>query len=337
MRAYAIQSGFGLDHLRFEERPEPQPGHGEVAVAVRAVSLNYRDLLVTKGIYNPKLQLPRIPCSDGAGEVVAVGAGVTRVKPGDRVCGIFMQNWIAGDLSEQAARSALGGEIDGMLAERVVLSQEGVVKVPEHLGYEEAATLPCAAVTAWHALTSAGVKAGDAVLVQGTGGVSMFATQFARVMGLRVLQTSGSDAKLDRLRNEFGVADVVNYKTRPDWEKWARERTDGMGVDEVVEVGGAGTLEHSLRAVRTGGHVSLIGVLSGGAGTINPIMILMRNVCVQGIFVGSRAHFEAMNRAIALHKIKPVVDRVFAFGEAVEALQYLESGHHVGKVVIRVG
>jgi NADPH:quinone reductase-like Zn-dependent oxidoreductase len=227
----------------------------------------------------------------------------------------------------------MGGAIDGMLAEYVVLNQDGVVKIPAHLSYEEGATLPCAAVTAWHALISEGrLAAGETVLTQGTGGVSIFALQFSKLLGARVISTSSSDAKLERVRG-MGADELINYKTTPDWEKPARALT-GIGVDHVVEVGGAGTLEKSMKAVRTGGTISLIGVLTGATGEINPRPILMRNIRVQGIYVGSREMFEAMNRAISLHKLHPVVDRVFPFADAVEAYRHMESGAHFGKIVI---
>jgi NADPH:quinone reductase-like Zn-dependent oxidoreductase len=335
MKVFLIRDSFGLDSLTVAERPEPRPGFGQVLLRMRAWSLNYRDLLVVKGQYNPKLRLPLVPLSDGVGEVVALGEGVTRVKAGDRVAGLFMQKWLAGELTEAKAKSSLGGGgVEGLLAEQVVLDQDGVVSVPAHLADEEAATLPCAAVTAWHALVAeGGVKAGDAVLTQGTGGVSLFSLQFARLAGARVLITSSSDAKLERAVR-LGASDGINYKTTPDWEERVRERTGGAGVDHVIELGGAGTLGKSLRAVRTGGRVSLIGVLTGG-GQVNPLPILMKNVRVQGIYVGSREMFEAMNRALALHQLRPVVDRVFPFAEAREALRYLESGAHFGKVCIR--
>lgn len=335
MRAYRIHDFSGADALRCEELPNPVPGPGQVLVRVKATSLNYRDLLVAKGLYNPKLPLPMVPLSDAAGEVAEVGPGVARVKPGDRVAGIFMQTWIDGGADETKAKSALGAAIPGVLAEYVVFDQQGLVPIPEHLSYEEAATLPCAAVTAWHALVVSGrVRAGETVLVQGTGGVSLFALQFARLSGARVIATSSRDEKLDRAR-QLGATDGINYKTTPDWDARVRELTGGVGVDHVIEVGGAGTLPKSLRAVRMGGHIAQIGVLSG-AGEVNPMPILMRNLRVQGIFVGSRAMFEAMNRAIALHQLRPVVDRVFPFDEAAEALRHLERGAHFGKVVIRV-
>jgi NADPH:quinone reductase-like Zn-dependent oxidoreductase len=335
MKAVELQNTFGIDSLAVVERPEPRPGPGQVLLKMRAFSLNYRDLLVVKGQYNPKLRLPLVPLSDGVGEVAALGDGVTSVKTGDRVAGLFMQKWQSGGLTDARARSSLGGGgMDGVLAEYVVLDQDGVIPVPTHLNDEEAATLPCAAVTAWHALiTAGGLRPGDSVLVQGTGGVSLFALQFGRLAGARVIATSSSDAKLDRAR-QLGASDGINYKTTPDWDDKVRELTGGVGVDHVVEVGGAGTLGKSLRAVRTGGTISLIGVLTGG-GQVNPMPILMRSVRVQGIYVGSRDMFEAMNQAIALHQLRPVVDRVFPMAEIKEALRYMESGSHFGKVCLR--
>ncbi len=335
MKVWEIRSGFGIDNLAQGERPDPTPGPGQVVVRMKAWSLNYRDLLVVTGQYNPRLKLPLIPLSDGAGEVVAIGAGVARVKVGDRVANLFMQKWLAGELSDAIARSALGGGNEGVLAEQVVLDEDGVTSFPAHLSFEEAATLPCAGLTAWHALVSeGGLRAGDTALVQGTGGVSLFALQFARLHGARVLITSSSDEKLKRA-GELGASAGTNYKTAPDWDKWALQQTDGRGVDHVVEVGGAGTLARSLKAVKPGGRVSLIGVLSGGSGDISLYPMLMKNVCVQGIFVGSREMFVAMNRAIGANQMHPTIDRVFGFGEVREALRHLESGSHFGKVCIR--
>ena len=334
MKVIELQNTVGIDSLHVAEREEPRPGPGQVLLKMRAWSLNYRDLLVVKGQYNPKLKLPMTPLSDGVGEVAAVGEGVTRVKMGDRVAGIFMQRWLDGEVTDALTRSALGGGGVGMLAEYVVLHEDGVVAVPAHLSDEEAATLPCAAVTAWHALITEGnLKPGDTILAQGTGGVSLFALQFAHFTGARILITSSSDAKLERAK-QMGASDGINYKTTPDWEERVRDLTGGLGVDHVVEVGGAGTLGKSLRAVRTNGKISLIGVLTGG-GQINPMPILMKNVRLQGIYVGSRAMFEAMNHAIALHQLRPVVDRVFPFTEIAAALRHLESGSHFGKVCLR--
>jgi NADPH:quinone reductase-like Zn-dependent oxidoreductase len=335
MKAFEIRGGFGLDALTLVERPDPRPGAGQLLVKMRAWSLNYRDLLIVKGLYNPKLRLPLVPLSDGVGEVVELGEGVSRVRTGDRVAGLFMQGWLDGPVTEAKTKTSLGGGgADGLLAEYVVLNHEGVIPVPAHLTDEEAATLPCAGLTAWHALISeGGVKAGDAVLIQGTGGVSLFGLQFARLNGARVIATSSSDDKLARVL-KLGASDGINYKTKPDWEEGVRELTGGGGVDHVVEVGGAGTLGKSLRAVRVGGRIYLIGVLSGG-GQVNPMPILMKNVRVQGIYVGSRAMFEAMNRAITLHQLRPVIGQVFPWTEAREALRYLESGAHFGKIALR--
>ena len=328
MKAWRFVDGFGMENLRFIELPEPVPGFGQAVVQVRACSLNFRDLVVAKGGYGRAVKTPLIPLSDGAGEVIAVGPGVTRVKAGDRVCGIFMQKWIDGPPDDEKAASALGGAIDGMMAELVCLSAEGLVAIPTHLSFEEAAALPCAAVTAWNALfVSGGVKPGDSVLTLGSGGVSVFAIQFARMAGARVIATSSSDEKLERLR-ALGADEVINYKTTPEWDKAARD------VDHVIEVGGAGTLARSIRAVRRGGHIALIGVLAG-AGEVDPRPILIRSIRVQGIYVGSREMFEAMNRAISLGVLRPVVDRVFAADELPEAMDHLASGAHFGKVCVK--
>jgi NADPH:quinone reductase-like Zn-dependent oxidoreductase len=336
MKAFEIRDGFGIERLTLVDKPEPVPGPGQALIKMRAFSLNYRDLMVVTGTYNPRMKLPRVPFSDGAGEVIAIGPGVTRVKVEDRVTPIFMQKWIDGEPDVEKGKSALGGAIDGLLAEYVVLDQEGLVHIPEHLSYEEAATLPCAAVTAWHALTAEGqTKPGDVVLTQGTGGVSIFATQFAHMSGARVIVTSSSDQKIERA-HELGASEGINYKETPDWDKRAVELTGGVGVDHVVELGGAGTINRSLRAVRLGGRISVIGALAGGAGDVSTVSILMKNIRVQGIFVGSRSMFEDMNRAISLHKMQPFVDRVFRFDEAREALRHLESASHFGKICLTV-
>lgn len=334
MKSWEIRPGFGIDTLALGDRPDPTAGPGQVLVRMKAWSLNYRDLLVVKGQYNPRLKLPFVPLSDGAGEVVAVGAGVTRFKAGDRVAGLFMQSWLAGELTDTLARSALGGALEGILSEYAVFSEDGLIRYPDHLSFAEAATLPCAALTAWHALVTEGrLRAGDTVLVQGTGGVSLFALQFARLHGARVLVTSSSDDKLKRAL-ELGASDGCNYKTNPDWDKWARQKTGEVGVDHVVEVGGAGTVARSFKAVRAAGRISLIGVLSGGGGDIGLYPVLMRNLTVQGIFVGSREMFEAMNRAVALSRLRPVIDRTFGFEEVREALRHMESAGHFGKICI---
>lgn len=330
MKAFELQ-GFAIDQLALVDRPEPTPGPGQALVKMKAWSLNYRDLMVTRGTYAPNIRFPFLILSDGAGEVAAVGEGVTRVTVGDRVAPAFMQKWIEGPPSEAKAKSALGGAIQGLAAEYAVFDAEGLVAVPDHLTYEEAAALPCAAVTAWNALvTSGALAAGDTILVQGTGGVSLFALQFARILGARVIATSSSDAKLARVK-DLGALDGINYKTTPEWGARARE-ISGAGVDHVVEVGGAGTLGQSLKAVRVGGRVSMIGVLTGGQADTVPI--LMKNVCLQGIFVGSREMFEAMNKAIAASGMRPVIDRVFPFAELPGALRHMESGRHFGKIVL---
>lgn len=335
MKAYRLHAFGGPDSIRPEVLPVPEPGARQVRVRLRAASLNFRDLMISKGVYNPKLKLPLIPLSDGAGEVTAVGDGATRYRVGDRVVAAFMPGWLEGPPTEAKTRSALGGEADGMLAEEVVLPETALLPIPAHLSFEEAATLPCAAVTAWNALVeSGGIRPGDTVLVQGTGGVSIFALQFARQAGARVIATSSSDAKLSRVR-EMGASDGINYKTTPAWDRHARELTDGHGVDTIVEVGGAGTLPMSTRAVKLGGYIALIGVLAGG-GEFNPIPLLMRNIRLQGIFVGSVQMFASMLKAIEVSQMHPVVDRTFPFDQAVEALKHLESGSHFGKVVISI-
>jgi len=335
LKAWRIPS-FGIDNLEQTTLPDPQPRLGEVLVRVHAVAWNYRDLMMVEGRYNPKMHLPRIPCSDGAGEVIAVGEGVTRVQPGDRVCGIFMQNWIDGPPDAAKIRGALGGDIDGMLAEQVVLPEMGLLPFPEFLSYEHAATLPCAAVTAWNALVHAGsIKAGDTVVIQGTGGVSIFALQFAKMMGARVLGTSGSDEKLERAKS-LGLDAGLNYRTHPEWDRWVIEQTNGHGADLVVEVGGAGTFNRSLRAVRIGGAVAQIGVLSESSEGLQIPLLLHRQIHLRGIYVGSRADFEMMNRAILQQKLKPVVDEVFSFNAAGEALRRMQSGGHFGKLVTSV-
>jgi len=336
VRAVEIRGGFGLANLALTERPEPRPGPGQALVRLRAAALNYRDLLTAEGKYNPKQKLPLVPCSDGAGEVVEVGEGVTRVAPGDRVSPIFAQRWIAGVPTREKLRSTLGGPLDGTLAELAVFDQEGLVKVPEHLSDEEAATLPCAAVTAWSALvTEGGMTAGDTVLVQGTGGVSLFALQIAKLLGARVIATSSRDDKLARAR-ELGADEGINYRDVPEWGARAKELTGGAGVDHVVEVGGAGTLQQSLRAVRVGGTISLIGNLAGTKSELLLTQIFMQKIRVNGILVGHRESFEAMNRAVAFHRLRPVIDRVFPLEEARAAFDHMAAGEHFGKIVIRI-
>jgi NADPH:quinone reductase-like Zn-dependent oxidoreductase len=334
VKAYVIPKPAGVDSLTLVERPDPMPGPRQVLVRVKATSLNYRDLITVEGQYAraaPKPDL--IPLSDGAGEIVAVGPGVSRLKVGDRVAGCFMQKWIGGTIDEAAQASAMGGAIDGMLSDFAVLEEDGAVLLPKHLSFEEAATLPCAAVTAWNALVEIGqLKAGDIVLVQGSGGVSIFALQFARLFGARVIATSSSAAKAERLR-QMGAEAVIDYKATPDWDKAAVALTGGKGCDLVVEVGGAGTLPRSFMAARLGGRIAVIGLLSGMA-QVDPMPILRRNLRVQGLYVGSKQMFDAMNRAIEAGGLKPVIDKAFPFAEAKAAYRHLRSQQHFGKIVI---
>jgi NADPH:quinone reductase-like Zn-dependent oxidoreductase len=334
MKSFEVQE-FGIDNLALVERETPKPGQREVLVRMTAASLNYRDYMVVQGAYNPKMKRPRVPLSDGVGVVEETGSEVTRFKTGDRVAGIFMQAWIDGPPTREKSQSALGGGIDGVLREYNVFHEDGLVRVPNNLTDEEAAALPCAAVTAWHALFEHGSPApGDTVLIQGTGGVSTFALLFARVAGLRVILTSSSDEKISRAR-ELGAAETINYKRTPDWEKEARKLTDGIGVDNVIEVGGSDTVSRSIAAVRTYGSVSLIGVLSGKEPTVSPGPILMNSIRVQGIYVGSRVMFERMNRAIEFHRIKPVIDRVFPWTEFKDALRHMQGQTHFGKICLK--
>jgi NADPH:quinone reductase-like Zn-dependent oxidoreductase len=333
MKCFEVQE-FGIDRLALVDRETPRPGPGEVLVRVTAASLNYRDYLVVQGTYNPKQKRPIVPLSDGAGVVEETGPGVTRFKKGDRVAACFMQKWIDGHVNREKALSALGGAIDGVLREFAVFSEQGLVSIPAVLTDEEAAALPCAGVTAWHALFehTPGTP-GNTVLLQGTGGVSMFALQFAKAAGLRTILISSSDEKLARAK-KLGADEIINYKKNPKWEEEARELTSGEGVDQVIEVGGSGTLPRSLRAVRMAGVINVIGALTGGEPTVSPVPILMNTIRVQGIYVGSRAMFERMNRAIELHSIKPVIDKTFKWTETREALHYMESQQHFGKICL---
>lgn len=337
MKAFELREAIGPEGLVLNpERPEPAPGAGEVKIKVRATALNYRDLLVAAGKYSGPLKPAVIPLSDGAGEVVAVGSGVSAFQVGDRVAGTFFQGWEAGAISGEATSRAMGGAVDGMLAQYVVLPEAGVIHTPLHLSAEEAATLPCAGLTAWNAVVEAGrIKAGETVLVLGTGGVSLFALQFAKLHGARVIVASSSDEKLSRAR-ELGADTLINYRTTPNWEQEVMAATGGRGVDLVVEVGGGGTLERSIKSVRVGGFIAVIGVVSGG-GQIDPRPIIGRAIRLQGIYVGSREMFVAMNRAVSLARLRPVIDRTFAFERAREAYAYQASGAHFGKIVVGVG
>jgi NADPH:quinone reductase-like Zn-dependent oxidoreductase len=337
MRAYQLpKGGAGIESLAKVDLPEPKPQHRQVKVKVAACSLNFRDLGIVRGTYRMPVRDRVVPLSDGAGEVVEIGEGVTRVKVGDKVASCFFQRWVGGEPSQTVQSSALGGAIDGMLTEYAVLEEDGLVKIPEYLSVVEGATLPCAAVTAWHAMMAhAKLIAGQTVLLQGTGGVSIFALQFAHAMGVTAIITSSSDDKLARAK-KLGAAHTINYKTTPDWEKAALAFTGGRGVDHVVEVGGAGTLARSFGAIRIGGKISMIGGLSGAATELNPGLIMARRANIQGISVGSTEMFEAMNAAISANAIKPVIDREFGFDEAQAAYQHMASGAHFGKIVIRV-
>jgi len=334
MRAWQISS-FGSQGLELVERPAPLvPAPGEVLVGIRAVSLNYRDLLMVKGLYNPRLRLPRIPCSDGAGEVLQVGPGVTAWKAGDRVAPIFMQNWLDGPLTPPRARGALGGDIDGTLAEMIVVREDGLVAIPAHLSFQEAATLPCAAVTAWNALGAGDLKPASTVLIQGTGGVSLFALQLARLRGARVLGISSSNEKLDRARS-LGLDAGLNYRDTPDWDRWVLDQTGSEGVDLVVEVGGAGTLARSLKSIRIGGTIAMIGVLSQNPEPFPVTSVLHRMARIHGIYVGSRRDFVELNRAVSLSKLRPVFEE-FDWTQAREVFERMEKASHFGKLVLTI-
>lgn len=340
MKQYQLHPGrTGALDLVLKDVEEPAPGRGEVLIHVRATSLNYRDLLMRSGqSASSAKSAGTVPLSDGTGEVVAIGAGVTRVAVGDRVAGCFFSHWIDGRFDMRYHEAALGGSANGMLSQMVVLPEGGVVRVPEYLSDEEAACFPCAGLTAWYALVErGGLAEGDSVLALGTGGVSIFALQIARAMGATVWITSSSDAKLKRAR-ELGAGHGINYKTTPDWERVIWEETGKRGVDHVVEVGGPGTLGKSMAAVSAGGHIALIGVLTGFDPPDAALFPLVaRNVTLNGIYVGHRSAFERLLAFAEDHELRPVVDRTFSFAEAGAAYDYLASGEHLGKVVIQVG
>jgi NADPH:quinone reductase-like Zn-dependent oxidoreductase len=336
VRAFEIQEQWDLDHLRLATRPDPRPGPGQVLLRMKAASLNFRDsFVVVRGYGAFTGTLPLVPVSDGVGEVVEIGTGVTRVKVGDRVCPTFNQAWVGGEPDLERLSQTLGGPIDGTMVDLMCLPEMGVVKVPAYLSDEEAATLPCAAVTAWNAVvTFDRLGPGSRVLVQGTGGVALFALQFAKLLGAHVTVISSSDAKLERAR-QLGADAGVNYTTTPEWYKPARAISGGQGFDHIVELGGEKTLPQSLQCIRPGGTLSMIGVLSGGALSAPLGRIVTRQVRLQGITVGSRDSFEVMVRALDQHKVRPVVDRVFPFEQFKDALAHMKSSAHFGKICIR--
>jgi NADPH:quinone reductase-like Zn-dependent oxidoreductase len=336
MKAYTIQTYGSPDGLKIADQPTPEPADREILVRVRAASLNYRDLIVLRGQYDRNPQVGRVPLSDGAGEVVAVGSKTTRFKVGDRVAGCFFQGWSGGKFRTEMHRTALGGQIDGVLSEYVVCQEEGAVHLPDGYSFEEGAALPCAALTAWQSLIVRGqLVPGETVLLLGTGGVSIFGLQIAKASGAKVIITSSSDEKLERAK-KLGADALINYRTTTDWGKEAVKFSGNEGVDQVVEVGGAGTFLQSVRACRPGGKIGLIGILSGRETPSEIFPIVPKLLTVFGIYVGSREMFEGMNRALEQTRIRPVIDSVFPFEKAPEAFGYLESGSHFGKVVIRV-
>jgi NADPH:quinone reductase-like Zn-dependent oxidoreductase len=336
MKVFEIRDDWGFDHLQLGTRPEPSPGPGQVLLRMKAASLNFRDLVVPNRGYGAYTgNLPLIPISDGVGEVVEVGAGVTRVKVGDRVCPCFNQAWIGGEPDLERLTRTLGGPIDGTMAELMCLPAEGVVRVPAYLTDEQAATLPCAALTAWSAIfTYDRLGPGSQVLVQGTGGVALFALAYAKLAGCHVTVISSTDEKLARAK-ALGADAGINYTATPEWSKATREITGGRGYDHIVELGGEKTLPQSLRAIRPGGTISMIGVLSGSMLSAPLGLVVTRQVRLQGITVGSRDGFEAMMRALERHRIVPVVDSVYAFDELKQALAALKDGAHFGKICIR--
>ncbi|MGE0698955.1 MAG: NAD(P)-dependent alcohol dehydrogenase [Hyphomicrobiaceae bacterium] len=334
MKAWQIVSDSGIAALELGEAAPRPAGPGEVVVRMRANSINYRDYLTITDPVSRKLPYPRIPNSDGAGEVTAIGAGVRGVKVGDRVASCFFQRWTDGQCSADAMASALGGALDGVLAEEAVLSAQGVVPVPAHLSFAEAATLPCAALTAWNAVVETGrTKAGDWVLLLGTGGVSIFALQFAHMMGARTIITSSSDDKLEKARS-LGADVAINWRRHPDWEEAVLEATGGQGADLAVEVGGAANLPRTINATRIAGTIALIGAMKGGK--IDPSQFMRRSIRMQGIYVGSRRMFLDMLRAVEAHKLRPVIDTSFRFEQAREAYRHMEGASHLGKIVIEV-
>lgn len=337
MRAYQILPGDGIDGLQCVDFPERELGTGEVRVRVHAVSLNYRDLMVASGNYLVNVDDPIVPCSDGAGEVLAVGAGVRRVQVGDRVAASFFPWWQDGPPAPDKVRHALGGDIDGMLAEETVLPEDALVKIPPGMSFVDASTMPCAGVTAWNAIfeSSNGIRPGDTVLLLGTGGVSVLGLQLAQAAGLNTIITSSSDEKLQRAR-ELGAHHTINYRTFPEWQEEVMRLTHGVGAHVVLEVGGQGTVNRSVAASAMGGSIAIIGGVSGFGGEVNPATLLASAKRLVGIYVGSRTMLEKVLRFADIGGLQPVVDRVFTFAQAREAYRHMESGSHFGKVVIAV-
>jgi NADPH:quinone reductase-like Zn-dependent oxidoreductase len=335
MQAYEIHEAFGLENLRLVSRAHEAVGAHDVRVQLRAVSLNYRDVLTVQGLYNPKQRLPLVPCSDGAGVVKEIGSEVTRFKVGDRVIPNFAQRWLSGAPQVSKIRPTLGGPLDGTLRTEAVFNEQGLVAMPSHLSFEEAATLPCAALTAWSALSQVNLQSGETLLIQGTGGVAIFALQFAKLRGARVVITSKSEEKLARAKT-LGADITINYMAVPTWGRAARDVTRGEGVDAVLEVGGGETLEQSIQALKPGGSIALIGVLSGTHTSLSLTPILMQNLRIQGVLVGHREQFEAMNRAIELHALRPVIGETHAFSNAIDAFERMMQGAHFGKIVIAI-
>ena len=334
MQAYEVETASGIDALKLVERPDPRPERDEVLVRIRAVTLNYRDLLTVKGGYGSRQKFPLIPLSDAAGVVEAVGPHVTRFKPGDRVFNSFFQDWIGGEPGAEKFASAPGGMLPGVLSQYRVFPQHALLHPPPHLSDVEAAALPCAGLTAWSAVVKFGAaRPGYVVLTQGTGGVSLFALQFAKLAGARVIATSSSAEKIDKLRR-LGADETIDYRAKPEWGKEARALTDGRGVDLVVEVGGAGTFNESLRATRIGGTLAMIGVLAGPANDLRLPLVVMQQLRLQGVTVGSIEDLETMAAAIAHHRLRPVVEKTFGFEAAREAFRYVSEGRHFGKVAI---
>jgi NADPH:quinone reductase-like Zn-dependent oxidoreductase len=336
MKAYKLFPEEGLQALKITEQRSRAVGATEVKVRVRAVSLNYRDLMVAKGAKKANRQNPLTPVSDGAGEVIEVGANVKAFTLGDRVMASFFPTWLDGPLSDYHHANALGGGTDGMLSEEVVLDQSAWLKIPEHLSFEQASTLPCAGLTAYHALfEAAALRPGDTVLLQGTGGVSIMALQIAKAAGATVLMTSSSAEKAARAK-ALGASEVFDYKQNLTWGEAAKAWTKGRGVDIAVEVGGPGTFDQTVASLRYGGTMSLLGVLTGTRGEVNTYAIFYKALRVLGVYVGSIDMFEKFNRALVSNKIEPVIDKIFAFDQAKEAYEYLASGNHFGKIVVRV-